>query len=325
MNTVVLPTAPGRSYWRAAQFVGIVLTLVLLYGLVTAPTFSLKLLWDVVIPVLPLTFLLNPMIWRNVCPLASLNEFSGGQAAGRVIPAGALRMSWAIGIILLALMVPARRFLFNTEGVVLAATIAAVAALALAGGFVFRRRAGFCSSICPVLPVERLYGQAPLVPMHGVRCDLCTVCTPLGCLDLTGTKSVPQTVGPLRRESNWWRTSFGAFAAAFPGFIIGYFTVANGPLGAALAVYGHILLYSAVSFLAVATLATILGIRSAVALPFLGAISIGAYYWFAAPAWATNAGIAAAGDALRVGIGAVILFWLWRQARTDAAPLTSLQ
>ena len=33
------------------------------------------------------------------------------------------------------------------------------------------RKAGFCNALCPILPVERLYGQAPLVAAGNPRCD----------------------------------------------------------------------------------------------------------------------------------------------------------
>ena len=32
---------------------------------------------------------------------------------------------------------------------------------ALLGGIVFKGKSGWCSSICPMLPVQRIYGQTP--------------------------------------------------------------------------------------------------------------------------------------------------------------------
>src|SRR3712207_8158040 len=34
---------------------------------------------------------------------------------------------------------------------------------ALTGGYLLKGKSGWCSSICPMLPVQRLYGQTPFV------------------------------------------------------------------------------------------------------------------------------------------------------------------
>ena len=311
MNSVVLPVAPGRPLWRTAQFLGVVLTLVLIAALWAVPQTALKVLWDMVIPLLPAVFLVNPQIWRNVCPLATLNDLEGSHAGRSAMNARTTRAGWVMGIVLLFVLVPARRFLFNENGPALAATIVAVAALAVITGLVYARRAGFCSSICPVLPVEKLYGQAPLLAMHGVRCDRCTLCTPVGCIDLAGPKMLAQTIGPLRRESGWFRTGFGAFAAAFPGFIIGYFTSANGEFSTAGAVYFRVFGFAALSFTAVAAAATAFHVRAAIAMPVLGAAALGLYYWYAAPGLTTAYGLPAVTTLeLRVLMGLVLVYWL---------------
>lgn len=309
MTSIPLPTAPARPLWRTAQLLGIALTLALIAALWTQPTASLMLLWDMVIPLLPAVFLVNPLIWRNVCPLATLNDVAAMAPGRRTLDAARLHPAWVLGVVLLFVLVPARRFLFNTNGQALAITVVAVALLALAMGFVVGRRGGFCNSLCPVLPVEKLYGQAPLVPMHGVRCTTCTLCTRVGCIDLAGEKTVAQTIGPERRDAAWLKTGFGSFAAGFPGFIIGYFTTTNTSLGDAFAIYGRILGLAVASWALVGVAASALRVRAAIAMPILGAASLGLYYWFAAPniAKAYHAPEVAA-LAIR-GLMAVILAW----------------
>lgn len=324
MTSVALPTAPGRPYWRAAQILGVILTLVLLAALWRAPQLTLRVLWDMVIPLLPAVFLVNPLIWRNVCPLATLNDATGSRPGRRAMETGMMRAGWIVGIVLLFVMVPARRFLFNENGLALAVTIIAVALLALIAGLLFARRAGFCSSICPVLPVEKLYGQVPLLPMSGARCDQCTMCTPVGCIDLAATKTVAQTIGPLRRDNRWLRTGFGAFAAAFPGFVIGYFTAENGDLSTAGAVYLRVLGLAAVSYGIVAVLATVLRLKSAVAMPLLGGVALGLYYWYATPKLVTAYGAPDVSTVvLRVLIGVTLAFWLRGVLRRSALGVES--
>lgn len=289
MAVARLPLIESHPMWRAAQWVGVLATVALLVAFLIAPTPSLHLLWDMVIPLLPAVFLVNPMLWRNVCPLASLNDLAGHRRESPTLGPAWLVPSWAVGIALLVLLVPARRFLFNTHGLPMFATVSAVAVLALASGFAVSRRGGFCNSICPVLPVEKLYGQSPLIDVGSARCSDCNKCVSLGCVDLAGRKSAVQSVVAGGKRM-WALTPFALFAAAFPGFIVGYFTTADGPVTNALAVYGHVALWSAASLFIAFGCILVSRVRSAIALFLLGAASIVAYYWFAAPKLVTAYG-----------------------------------
>ena len=311
------PTSPRAQLWKLAQLLGVLGTLGLVVGLVVRPAVSLRLLWDVSIPVLPAVFLISPVVWRNVCPLATLNKFVGDRYGQRQLPARWVSGTSLVGIALLFLLVPARRFLFNTNGVALAVTILVVAVLAVALGFVFAGKAGFCNAVCPVLSVERLYGQRPLAPVTNARCAPCTLCTGRGCIDLTPEKSVAQTVGPKRRTRRWITTPFGAFAASFPGFIYAYFTAADGPLGSALSVYGHFLTWSAVSFLVVGAISMTRPSRNEQTVLMLGALSIGLYYWFAAPTFMAGIGLPeATAIPFRAMTLSLVGVWLFRGFRT---------
>lgn len=326
MTARTIPTysTPG-VLWRSAALLGLALTAVLLFGLSVRPTLTLHVLWDMVIPVLPLAFLVNPMIWRNVCPLATLNAMTGTRVGNRPPPREVLRASWIGGIVLLATLVPARRFLFNENGTALLVTIAAVALLALLLGVAYARRSGFCNALCPVLPVEKLYGQAPLIRVPTSRCMDCNACSASGCLDLAGGKSLLQSLGPARRTRAWSRSPLGLFAAGFPGFIVGYFTTVNGPLSSAPVVYGHIGLWTLGSLAVVLTVVTIFDPGWRVMLPILGGAAVAAYYWFSAPALAEAYGLSTTwGVILRVTAMAVAAAWLgralWRAKPVVPAP-----
>jgi len=305
----------GGGIWKVVQFLGIVLTAVLLAGLLRAPELSLKVLWNAVIPLLPAVFLIQPEIWRNACPLATLNLLSGRRIGKRTIDPAAARRFGAVGIILLFAMVPARRFLFNTDGLALAVTIVAVAVLALLLGFVFDMKAGFCNALCPVLPVERLYGQRPLLKVRNAHCTPCTLCTRRGCVDLVPTKSVQQTLGEASGAGRWLLTPYGVFAAAFPGFVFGYYTTTDVALSAAGSVYVHVGLWMLGSYVVIALLALAFRIPGAVATVPIAGLSVGLYYWFAAPV-VTDALVLAgwAPMAIRAAAFALLAMWLW-QAR----------
>lgn len=306
MASINLPLAPAPSLWRFAQAIGLLLTVVLLAALVTWPVQALHVLWDMVIPLLPAVFLINPVIWRNVCPLATLNSASGTRWGTGTLDRRWTNVAWAVGIVLLALMVPARRFVFNANGLVMAATIVVVALLALGSGFLFARRAAFCNGLCPVLPVEKLYGQHPLLRIGTARCGTCTVCTPSGCIDLAGPKTMAQTLGPARKDASWLFTPFGIFAAAFPGFVIGYFTTQNGAFASAADIYAHVLAYSAASYILVAGVVTTLSVPASIVTVLLGGVSVALYYWFAATSLASSYG----GGAMAAGVLRVVMLLL---------------
>ncbi len=320
MASVALPFVRIPRLWRAAQLTGILLTAALLGALARWPTPSLHILWDMVIPLLPATFLINPLVWRNVCPLATLNAWTGQRVGSRTISHPVLRAAWVAGLVLLAVLVPARRFLFNTNGPALAAVVIVVASLALGLGLRFSGRSGFCNAICPVLSVEKLYGQDPLIELGNARCASCSVCTPVGCIDLALRKTVAQTLGPWRRDWRWVTTPFGAFACAFPGFIIGYFTTVNGSLSTAGHVYWHVGIVSLMSYVVIATLVLITRPVVRLMLPAVGCLSIALYYWYAAPSLAAAYGAPNRGpDIVRLLALTLIVFWLWH-ARDETAP-----
>jgi hypothetical protein len=292
----------------------------LLGGLVVVPEPSLELLWNVVIPLVPASLLVAPALWRNVCPLATLNLLANRRAGRRLGPPTTSHL-WAIGILLLLILVPARRFLFNTNGPALATTVIAVALGALLLGWVFSIKAGFCNTICPVLPVERLYGQAPLLSVGNPRCPSCSLCTPVACLDLTPTRSISQVLGPRHRSRWWFLSGYGIFAAAFPGFVIGYNTVADGPLGTAFPVYGHIGTWMAASF-AVAVVA-IVAFRLSAARTMIGlaGVAAGIYYWYGSRTIAEALGLGQTGATLlRTMFLGLVAVWVGRAVARGWGP-----
>ena len=313
VHQIVFSSGSRARLWRALQLAGVVATAALLSGLMMWPKQTLAVLWNVVVPILPASFVLSPALWRNVCPLATLNSLSNGLVSRRALPPALGRAAYALGILLLLVLVPARRFLFNTNGPALAAVIVAVALIALSLGAVFDMKAGFCNAICPVLPVERLYGQRPLLSVENPRCVECTQCSVRGCIDFSPTKSIAQVLGPKRRTSAWLATPFGAFAAAFPGFITGYYTLADGRLDSASHVYPHVAAWMAGSWMATAFFVTGFRIRVESATTVLAVAAVGLYYWFAAPLVATTLGAGSVGaTVIRLLAGLLLAVWLVR-------------
>jgi hypothetical protein len=311
--SIVIRSPKVTLGWTVARWSALVAVLALLIALLIAPASALKALWYVAVPILPATFFISTKLWRGICPLATLNEI--GNHVGRPRPLAPTTAGWlaVAGLVLFHLMVPARRFMFNENGLVLALTVAGVGGLALVLGALFQVRSAFCNALCPVLPVELLYGQAPFARMERTRCASCSVCTPQGCLDLAETKAIPQLLGPTRRTARWLVTPYGAFFAGLPGFIVGYNQVPDGPLGTALVVYGTTLAWTLASFFVIGLVVLALRVESMRALPFIAATAGGLYYWYAGPTLATQFG---APEGLAFGIQAVgiglVAWWLAR-------------
>lgn len=255
-----------------------------------------RFLWSGVVPLLPVLFLLHPGLWRNVCPLATLGM--GPEAGEGAVGDG---VGWAC--LLLLVLLPLRPLGLDGSGAASAGLLLAVAGGAAAG----RRRprkAGFCNRWCPLLPVERLYGQRPLLELSNPRCPRCTLCTPRGCLDLSPRAATAQLLGADRRTHRWLLTPLGAFAAAFPGVVLAFFLLPAEP--AVARAYGQVALGGAASWGLVGAALRITRAGWQEAFPALGALSAALYLGFALPGaagawgvpeaapWAGGAGVALA-------------------------------
>lgn len=290
---------PARG-WQAAQLLAVAALVAAPPALLLYPEAALPLLWQIAVPLLVLVFLVNPVAWRNVCPLATAGmgpprvPHPGPNGAGppadtrgTLVSVGTGRPDRVpripaplVGLALLLLLVPLRRAGLEESGLASAGLLAAAGIGALAG----RRRprkAGFCNGVCPLLAVERLYGQAPLLSVPHIRCPTCSVCT-VGCVDLSNRASHAWLLGPGRRAGAWLTTPWGAFAAAFPGFVLGFFLV--DPAGPALpGMYLALAGWSAISWLCVGVVVRVAGAAWRPSLLVLACLSAGIYLWFALP------------------------------------------
>lgn len=274
MRTTISPR------WRLAQGVGVAVLAIFGMALALGRRDVLDVFWTIVIPVLPASFLIAPMLWRNVCPLATLNHWTGDRA-GREPPSPATlrRLQWG-GIALLFVLVPLRHVVLNTIPVGMLALVGVVGAVVLVAGRGWAVRAGFCNGLCPVRPVELLYGQRALVTVPRARCATCALCVPVGCIDVWGGRTMPRLLES-RNGMRWFTEPFGFFTLAFPGLVLAYFLTDD--LTRWSTVYGLTLLLSAASTAILGGLLTLLRLSRATATAALGAIAFGLYYWYAAP------------------------------------------
>ncbi|GAA4249125.1 hypothetical protein GCM10022255_031820 [Dactylosporangium darangshiense] len=288
------------SWWYAAQAVAVAAALALIAALLLRPALGLTLLWRVAVPVLPLLWLLAPGIWRNSCPLAATNQLPRllGITRGLEPPRWLREHGFVVAVALFLLAVGLRRPLFDHSGPASAALLGAALLGALAGGLTFKGKSGWCSSICPLLPIQRLYGQTPFAVVPNSHCRPCVGCAK-HCYDFNPTVAYQ---ADLHDRDPRWTAPRRFFAGCMPGVVLGYFAVP--PLYFPLAV-----LAGAGTFFALEALARL---RAGALAAVYGAVAIGLYYWYCAPVLAATAHLPALAWVLRLGVPVAAAVWLWR-------------
>lgn len=314
------PGALGRRFWSALQILVLAALPLWIWLILAFPRFFLPLFWNVVVPLLPLVFLVQPVLWRNVCPLATLNQWTGKRGGGRSLGRGAIG-SGVLTLATFALLLPARPLVFDESAIATVVLLLAAAVAALAAGLFVRDRGGFCHLLCPVLPAERLYGVAPAVPTYAARCDACSVCTPRGCPELAGDKAFNQVLGPSRKSSAWVRSPWGVGFLGFPGLVLGFFTVPAAGQASVLATYGWIWGTAALSWGLLSGLTVVSGLGARRAVVIAAGIAAFVYYWAVVPRSVAALGLAAPFTApLRLAALAIVFLWLARALIRGAGP-----
>ncbi len=321
-QTTGIPLSTGENLtWKTGQIIAFVVTGIVVAGLFLLPELTLKVVWFAVVPILPASFLVNTGLWRALCPLASTNMIPN-KGKGALLTGKWIQWATIVGILLLVILVPLRRILLNQNGPALAITLVAIVLLAFILGYFVQSKGGFCNSICPVLPVEKLYGQSPLVFVRNPRCVPCTLCTSKGCIDIDPASSIRHAMGASTPPGKFLLTPFGLFAAAFPGFIYAYFQLEDGPLAAASQTYSTVLLYAGISLILVAAFTLLFKVSTRYLTPILGAASVGMYYWFASTASFEAFGLSG-GVVLRWVMMLFIAFWLLKALKSSSESPTN--
>ncbi|MBI2479520.1 MAG: hypothetical protein HYV60_13060, partial [Planctomycetia bacterium] len=224
-----------------------------------------------------------PGIWRNVCPLGSialLPHHLGLSREKRLSPTWRDRLFLG-AFVLLILVVPMRKALLDTNGPVLAAILAAVGLLAICMGSIFKRKSGWCSSLCPVYPVELLYGARPLLSVPNAHCSSCVNCVAPCSESTAGLTPLTAINTKLGRAVGVGLTGF------FPGFVWGWYNV---PTYSGWDGFNHLHIAYGISIAAgSATLTVYLLLRSAsptreqLTASIFAAAAVITYYWFRLP------------------------------------------
>ena len=214
-----------RRIWFTLQATMLLVGVVLVNLLLFWPAVGIALMWNFLIPVAPALVTIAPGLWRNICPMATFHMLPQrlGFAQNFRMPEGGAAALGLTSVILLFVVVPMRRIGLNVDGPLTAIMLLSAAVMAFSMGSLFEMRSGWCTSLCPIHPVERLYGTNPAFAFKNARCDLCEACsnpcpdsTPEMTPIITGATRVQQVVGNF-------------VVGSFPGFVWGWFQVPDYP------------------------------------------------------------------------------------------------
>jgi NADPH-dependent 2,4-dienoyl-CoA reductase/sulfur reductase-like enzyme/ferredoxin len=272
------------AVWVAARVVVLGVALALAALLLVQPALGLTLFWGLAIPLVPALLVIAPGLWRQVCPMATLNQLPRLAGFGRALDLPPALKSAAFGIAVagfvgaVALRVP----LLNHSGPVVGLGVLGVLVLAFAGGSVFKGRSGWCGTFCPLAPIQRTYGQAPLLVVKNGYCNPCVGCQK-SCYDFNPRAAVFSDVYD---DDPRHAAQRRLFMALLPGLILAYFLQGPSPAYGepvhALVLLGGCCASAGLYMIVVAFLPAKPANPYRVALAF-GALALSAFYWFSGP------------------------------------------
>jgi len=304
--------------WYVGGELTIAAAIALCVTLVAKPSTGLKLWWGLAVPLLPLVWLVAPGLWRNLCPLAASNQtprllrFTRGWTA----PAWYSEYAPVVGMTAFIVLVASRKPLLNSSGVATATLIGGSLLGALIGGFVFKGKSGWCSSICPLLPVQRVYGQTPYLAIANRHCQPCVGCAK-NCYDFNPRVAYLADLYDSDPHYTGYRRFF---VGALPGLIYCYFTL-PAHIGAA-GVYGRFAIYLAVGAGSFFLAETLLHVTVNTLTAVYGAAALSLFYWYGAPVLASTLTGASGTAWFDWGLRAIVWWlaavWLVRTWRKEA-------
>lgn len=320
-----MPARVPARIWHIARIASVSAMLGLAIGLFLAPETMLVVLWGIVVPALPAIWMFAPGIWRNMCPMSAANQTPRmfGFTRGKTLSPRVAKVAYVIGITLFLGIASLRQVVFNASGPATGALLLVLMGLAFSGGLVFKGKSGWCSTFCPLLPIQRLYGHTPATVVPNAYCKPCVGCAK-NCYDFNPTAA---QLADLHDDDPRYRGYREFFAALFPGFVFGFFHV-PADVGVAERL-GVVWLAAAVSLGAFAALRTFARLSVFKLAAVFGAAAWTFFYWWGLPMVARSIATLTASDgvpgappdpligSLRVIVVALAAVWLARTFRRE--------
>ena len=121
--------------WVLLRACALIAALGFAWVLIELPELGLLLFWGLAIPLLPALLVVAPGLWRQICPMAALNQLPRALKWGRALelPAGLKSRAFTIALALFIGAVALRRPWLNTDGPALGILLLAMVDGAIAG------------------------------------------------------------------------------------------------------------------------------------------------------------------------------------------------
>jgi nitrite reductase (NADH) large subunit len=280
-NYTQIPSLLSIRRWWLVRASGLLATLIVIVLLVVVPKTGLKIMWGIGIPLLPILFFVAPGLWRNICPLAASNQTPRVLGITRALepPAWLKRYGYGVAITGFVVFITLRKVGLQTNGPLSALLLVYALVSAFIGGMFLKGKSGWCSSICPLLPVQRIYGQTPFALVGNSHCQPCVGCTK-NCYDFNPRVAY---LADLNDDDPSWSAGRKFFIAAFPGLVLGFFKVSDVPKITVPLMYGELALYVGVSVTVFFLLDAFVGVTTHKLTTIYAATALNIFYWFAFP------------------------------------------
>ncbi len=318
--TQINPILPLR-FWHVVRVFSVIALFSLAIYLLRVPE-NVSIFWRVVVRCLPIIFIVAPGVWRNACPLAASNQVPRlfGFTRGLTLSPWLKHYAYVFGLIAFFSVASSRKWLFNTDGTATAILLLTAITLAFIGGFVFKGKSGWCGTFCPLIPLQRVYGQTPFLVSPNSYCQPCVGCIK-NCYDFNPRVAYMADLYDDDRRYTGYRRFF---VSAIPGFVFGYFVIPNPPAVSISEMYFFLLLSTFVSIAIFNVLETFATVTLPKLTTIFAALAFNTYYWFAVPdvlnyleVSANSAIHAYIVYGARIGLGLVTLVWIWRTYRVE--------
>ncbi len=252
-------TYAHRTTWNVLRGLLLALTVWIFWGLWHDVRFDAlgglsmrELFWMVLVPGMVVIIHFSPTLWRNICPLASTNLLHfvlfGRRRLARLGLAANDRtgfLGWLHdflrrkGLLLSALFfclaVPLRLVWFNQSAEATFWLLLAAFTTAFVMGILLPVKSGWCTSLCPISSVEKIYGLNPAFAFKNTRCHFpnpgtgqvqsCSGCS-LNCVDVIEPEHAYwQNMARLELHDSVNAVARKTFIAVLPGFLLQYYLV----------------------------------------------------------------------------------------------------
>ena len=280
-NFLKIETRVPNAVWQVLRIVMLAFILIVSVGLFFSPERSLPIFWGILVPILPLLLVIAPGLWRQVCPMAFANQIPRmfGFSKNRDLPMALKSRAFTVAVVLFAGFVFLRAPLLNHSGQILGLSLPSAIVLAFVGGVVFKGRSGWCGTFCPLGPIQRSYGQAPLVVVRNGFCSSCVGCQK-NCYDFNPRAAVFSDVFD---DDAIYASQRRLFMGLLPGLIFGFFVLGTAVPQNLISYWASLGIFCAASMGLYSLAISFLSVDPYRASLAFSALALAIFYWFSGP------------------------------------------